>query len=168
MDNITGSLPVINVPPKNIDRISNELFTSLFVLSSEFSFKPVTGKSYWLYRKNNIFRLSLISPDEWKGREFGQFIGECILQKDITWSLHLDEKAAEDQGLHRLIEKKRLHLLEKIETAEKVETIFPVFEESFSFYRRVLASALSRSLGISMKKSGIYGLSYKEIELDST
>ena len=37
------------VHPKKIDQIAGELFTSMFVLESEFTFKPVIDKEYYLY-----------------------------------------------------------------------------------------------------------------------
>lgn len=164
LQHLTGVNHAVTISPKNIDQISNELFTSLFILESDFSFKPIVGKSYWLYRKENRFRLSLISPQEWNGSAFGQFIGECVLHEDITWSLNLDEEAGMDQNLLEQIEVKRRKFQEELEKAEQVETVLPVFKESLSFYQRVLAYALSRSLSASMKLSGINGLSYNEIK----
>ena len=45
LDSITASRTTVSVPPKHIEQISSELFTSLFVLHSQFQFKPVVGKS---------------------------------------------------------------------------------------------------------------------------
>lgn len=39
------------LPPKQIDQIQIELFTSLFVLHRDFNFNPVPHQSYWLYKK---------------------------------------------------------------------------------------------------------------------
>ena len=76
LDSLTESRAAISVPPKQINQIANELFTSLFVLHSKFQFKPVLGKSYWLYLRNNSFQLSMIAPHEWGGNSYGQYIGE--------------------------------------------------------------------------------------------
>ena len=45
----------VAVPAKRIDQVTTELFTSLFVLESEFAFKPVPGKPYYLYQQETRF-----------------------------------------------------------------------------------------------------------------
>lgn len=162
LDTLAASRTLISVPPKQIDQISSELFTSLFVLHSQFHFKPVVGKSYWLYREHNVFRLSLISPKEWGDGRFGQFIGECQLQSDITWTLRLDDSAARDKELMTLITVKRKEFEDKLRNADTLNDVLPVFEASLPFYQRVFASALANSLGASMQKSGIHTLNYSQ------
>ena len=51
--------------PKQIDQIEMELFTSLFVLQSEFKFNPVPGKSYYMYDTGTGYKLLLVAPHEW-------------------------------------------------------------------------------------------------------
>jgi hypothetical protein len=159
LDSLAASRPTATVPPKHIEQVSSELFTSLFVLHSQFQFKPVVGKSYWLYRKDGAFKLSLISPEEWRGG-FGQYVGECQLQSDITWTLKLDDQAARDTQLMQLIASRRAEFEAKLQATDSLQQILPVFDASLPFYQRVFASALAHSLGVSMRKSGIAGLSY--------
>ena len=45
LDSLVQSRASISVPPKHIEQITSELFTSLFVLHSQFQFKPVIGRS---------------------------------------------------------------------------------------------------------------------------
>lgn len=162
MDSLAESRTLISVPPKHIDQISSELFTSLFVLHSKFQFKPVVGKSYWLYRRENTFHLSMIAPQEWGGSGFGQYVGECMLQKDITWTLELGTQAANDQGLLALIESRRNEFDQALNFADAVDDVLPVYLASLPFYQRVFASALANSLKVSMYKSGIQGLNYNQ------
>lgn len=171
LENVIASRTEISVPPKSIRQISSELFTSLFILESDFFFKPVLGKDYYLYRKDGLFRLSLISPQEWgvQGQlsnhqfgVFGQYIGECKMQDDITWSLMLDEEAAKDQELLSLIEEKQKQFESMLESADAVVDILPIFNESLPFYQRAFASALAHSLRSSMQKSGIQNLTYEQ------
>ena len=162
LDSLASSRTLIAVPPKQIQQISAELFTSIFVLQSEFKFKPVMGKTYWLYRKQGVFRLSLISPAEWGHTAFGQFVGHCELHPDLTWTLQLDTAAARDTELLDVIESRRQQFEEKLQNAETIDQVLPVFDASLPFYQRVFASALAHSLGISMRKSGIKGLSYQQ------
>lgn len=162
LSDVASSRAKINIPPKKIDQIAGELFTSMFVLESEFAFKPVMGKEYYLYRKNKRFRLSLISPDQWAGELFGWFIGRCVLEKDITWTLEMDERAAEDQELTRFIQKKKKAFEKSLETAGQLGDTLPVYCASLPYYQRLFASALASSLGISMQLSGIKDLTYSE------
>lgn len=162
LDSLAESRACITVPAKRIEQISSELFTSLFVLHSKFQFKPVVGKAYYLYRRHNTFHLSLISPQEWGETGFGQYVGECILQQDITWSLTLDADAALDVELMQLIEHRRKQFEAALHTANSVDDILPFYLESLPFYQRVFAAALANSIKISMYKSGIQGISYQQ------
>ncbi len=162
LDSVASSRPKMALLPKQIDQIAGELFTSMFVLESEFAFKPVAGKTYYLYQKDNRFRLSLVSPEEWIGGLFGQYIGACILETDITWTLVMDEQAAQDKGLIQYIQAKKNDFEKTLEDAEKLEDLLPVFYESLPYYRRLFASALAYSLGVSMELSGIRSLTYYE------
>lgn len=162
LDSISASRTQLSVPAKQIEQISSELFTSLFVLHSKFQFKPVVGKSYWLYRKQNAFQLSLISPQEWGGTKPGQYVGECVLQNDVTWTLNLDDNARQDRELLGIIEQQRRQFDEKLRSAQSIDSVLPVFIGTLPFYPRLFASALAHSLGKSMVKAGISGLSYKQ------
>ena len=162
LDSLAESRARIAVPPKHINQITSELFTSLFVLHSKFQFKPVVGKSYWLYRRNKSFQLSMIGPQEWGGDGFGQYIGECILQKDVTWTLKLDDSAAKDDALMHLIAERRKEFERTLGSVDAVDSMLPVYLESLPFYQRVFASALASSLQTSMLKSGISGLDYQQ------
>lgn len=160
---LADSRAIVSVVPKHINQINSELFTSLFVLHSHFQFKPVIGKRYWLYQRQHQFQLSLISPDEW-GSDFGLFVGECILQKDVTWTLTLDSSATNNENLMKLIEKRRQEYEEALTSVDSVDKLLPFYLEGLPFYQRVFASALANSLKGSMIKSGIQGLSYAQAQ----
>lgn len=162
LDSLTQSRPGIVVPPKQIDQISSELFTSLFVLKSECRFRPVVGKSYWLYRIDGRFKLLMLPPDQWSAGHPGRFIGECVLQEDITWTLTLDEDAAEDESLLNLIEEERWRLEQSLEEAGTVEDALPGYIASMPFYCRLLVYGLCSSLRLSMRAAGINTLTYEE------
>ena len=52
------------------------------IYESEYSFQPITGKKYHLYKKkNNSYFLSIIEPNQWNK----EFIGTFILQNNGTW-----------------------------------------------------------------------------------
>ena len=150
------------LPPKQIDQVEMELFTSLFVLSSDFKFNPVPGQCYHLYQCEGRFRLMMVGPDEWHTPFRGRYIGECELHEDRTWSLALDAAITQDQAFMERIEEERAKLHRSLEEAETVEQALPVYEERLGFYGRVLAFTLGKSLDASMGMAGIRGLSYSE------
>jgi len=153
---------VATVPPKHIGQVSVELFTSLFVLESDFNFKPVPGRAYWMYRKEGRFRLSPVPPQEWHPIVYGRYIGECRLHEDMTWTLMLADDVAGDPAFLRELEEKRARFERALEAADTLDDALPVHESRFPFYQRVFAYALGYSLGVSMDHSGIRGLSYDE------
>lgn len=164
LESLANSRALITVPAKHIEQISSELFTSLFILHSQFQFKPVVGKQYWLYLRDHKFHLSLISPQEWGGTSFGACIGECVLQQDITWTLTLDNMAASDERLMTLIESRRAEFEQDLNSVDAIEHVLPFYLERLPFYQRVYAAALASSLKGSMIKSGIQGLSYVQAQ----
>jgi hypothetical protein len=167
-------LPVLI--PKQIDQIEMELFTSLFVLQSEFKFNPVPGKSYWMYHFSAAaagafttaaagagegYRLLLVAPHEWHRPYPGRCVGECVLQLDRTWTLTLDSDLANDSAFMERVEALRGKLHGALEKADKIEDVLPVFEDSLGYYGRITAFILGKSLLTSMQLSGIKGLDYK-------
>lgn len=150
------------LPPKKIDQVEMELFTSLFVLRSEFKFNPVPEKPYWLYQKEGHFKLLMIAPHEWQRPYPGRFIGKCVLHQDRTWTLELDHAMTHDKAFMDYIESERARLHQSLEEAESVEEALPVYESSFAFYARILAFTLGKSLDASMQLSGIKGLTYRQ------
>lgn len=104
----------------------------------------------------------MVAPHEWHRPYSGCFIGECILQDDRTWTLALGEGVADDDAFMLEIEKQRTALQGLLEEANCIEEALPVYKKSFSFYGRILAFSLGKSLDISMQMSGIKGLSYTE------
>lgn len=149
-------------PPKQITQISTELFTSLIVLESQIRFKPVFEKSYWLYQKNGDYHLSLISPHEWRNAQAGNFVGECRLHNDLTWSLALSEESMNNSIIMDALNSRREQFEYQLTEAQQLSETLPVYVESFSFYSRILASGLAYSLNASMQKTGIAQLNYDE------
>lgn len=154
----------LNVPAKPLNRIADELFTSLFVLSCAIKFKPVLGRCYWLYRKPDGYRLSLIAPEQWSETQSGLYVGQCELQNDLTWSLELSERCLGNSVLMVEIARQREDFDRQLQAYDCIEQALPTYSGALPFYARVLASGLACSLGQSMYKSGINGLSYSHVE----
>lgn len=148
--------------PKQIDQVTTELFTSLFVLESEFHFKPVVGKTYYLYRQPTRFWLA-ITPPAMLGEDVGgRFIGTCVLQADMTWTLELAEAVAADEDFMAWLAARRAAFERRLGEADTVDDLLPTYESRLSFYRRASAFGVAHSLSRSMSASGISGLSYDE------
>lgn len=147
---------------KSLSDISVELFTSLFVLESDFRFRPVPGNVYWLYRKEARFRLSPIGPHEWNPAVYGCYVGRCELQQDLTWTLDLGTEAAVDPVLMGLIEERRERFYRELEAAPTLAQALPGYQQSMPFNQRMFAYGLAHSLRASMQRSGIAGLSYQQ------
>ncbi|TVP56140.1 MAG: DUF2452 domain-containing protein [Halomonadaceae bacterium] len=148
--------------PKTLREISVELFTSLFVLESDFRFRPVPGNGYWLYRKQGRFRLSPIGPHEWDPRVYGRYVGHCELQQDLTWTLELCPEAAQDQPLMALIEERRRVFAKQLQQAPTLAQALPGYQDAMPFNQRMFAFGLAHSLRTSMELSGIAALNYEE------
>ena len=168
LDSLQQAKKSLQVSPKNIQQISSELFTSLFILNSEIRFKPTPQKTYWLYFKADQYRLSLIAPEQWLPNKSGRFIGRCELQMDLTWTLALSAECKNDPAFIQKIADQRQQLEEKMQRAEKIDDVLPVYLETLPYFARVLASALAYSLKQSMQKSGILGLSLQQAKIRNT
>ena len=152
------------LPPKHIEQVEMELFTSLFVLQGKMRFHPVVGRSYWLYQYGeHEYRLLMVAPEEWQ-QSFcsGRYIGECVLQDDRTWTLELAETIQKDAVFMRRLENQRRDFQSRLQKAERLEDVLPVYEEDLGFHARILAFTLGRSLAISMDMAGIKSLTYAQ------
>tara|TARA_B110000305_G_C19420345_1_gene630545 strand:- start:1467 stop:2033 length:567 start_codon:yes stop_codon:yes gene_type:complete len=150
------------LPPKKIDQVQMELFTSMFVLKSEIRFSPLPNQRYYLYQTDGRYKLLLVGPQQWCTPYRGRYIGECILHDDRTWSMALDPAMAHDTKFMAHIEQEQEKLQSALESAETVEDVLPVFEGALGYNSRILAYILGKSLGISMELSGIKSLNYHD------
>ena len=155
---------------KSANRIIGEYFTSLLVLSAEFSFKPVVGKDYYLYwrqKKSNTkqtssaLRLSLIEPERLGALQFGRYVGSCCLQTDMTWAINPSEALAQEHDIIEDIRTFHQQFLDNHNHEKTLEDSLPVFVESLPFYRRLAATALSSSLQRSIKLSELSAIPAK-------
>jgi hypothetical protein len=150
------------LPPKKIDQVQMELFTSMFVLKSDIRFNPVPGEGYFLYQTDGRYKLLMVGPTEWSTPYRGRYIGECILHEDRTWSMALDPAMTHDEAFMQEITAQQDKLQAALEQAETVADVLPVFEEALGYNSRILAYILGKSLGLSMDMAGIAELTYEE------
>ncbi|WP_445372336.1 DUF2452 domain-containing protein [Methylomonas sp. HW2-6] len=131
LDSLQQAKQQLVVPAKNLQQISSDLFTSLFVLNSQIRFKPTAGQTYWLYFKDNQYRLSLIAPEQWPPAQSGRFIGACELQADLSWTLELADDCVNDNAFLQEIADRR----QQLQQAETIDAALPVYLETLPYPR---------------------------------
>lgn len=123
-----------------------ELFTSMLVLSAAFKFRPTAGGANYLYWINGEWSLSLIAPDEWSNKRRVAFVGPCVLQRDMTWTIAPSELLAEDNPVADAIGRFYDAFAESLNTDFTLEEILPNCVSGLPYYQRLYANALSRSV----------------------
>jgi hypothetical protein len=131
-------------------QILADLFTSMLVLSATFKFRPSVGVPKYLYWMDGEWSLSLISPDEWSQQRRAAFAGTCVLQRDMTWTIAPSRQLAEDNPVSDAIRRFRDAFVEMLDTDLALEEILPTYSGKVPYYRRLQASAVSRSLSASL------------------
>jgi len=126
---------------------------SSLVLHASFAFKPVIGKTYFLYASGEGWSLSLIAPQEWGQRKVGQFVARCRLRPDMTWDMDASQLEAHSPALARA----QAFIRGFVDTFAKhhsVSTHLPFYRASLPYYQRLLATALASSLHRSLPHTG--------------
>jgi hypothetical protein len=129
-----------------------ELFTSLLALSATFKYQPVPGRSKYLYWIAGQWSLSLIAPHEWSAKRRAGFAGTCVLQRDMTWTIVPCDRLAENAGVLAAIRRFYDGFAEMLDTDLTLEEILPYYVGSLSYYQRLFASALSRSVAAAVTR----------------
>ncbi len=128
-----------------------DYFTSTLVLGAKYGFKPVVGKEYYLYFKNQDWKLSLIEPHAWRSHNPGIYFAECILSNDMSWSVVLDPNWQGHAPLVKAIQLLEQAFFKSINDATPLVNKLPFYMEDLSYYQRLGANALARSLKKSLE-----------------
>jgi len=123
-----------------------EFFTSMLVLSAAFKYKPAVGTLNYLYCVDGAWSLSLIAPEQWSDERRAGFVGTCVLQRDMTWTIEPSERVAEEGPLAEAIGRFYDAFAESLDTDLTLEEILPFHVARMPYYQRLYASALSRSI----------------------
>jgi hypothetical protein len=151
-----------NIRPKNLEEISQELFTALFILHSDCNFNAIPEQTYHLYRLKGRYQMMLLGPDEWFSGYPGDYWGACTLQQDLSWSLELSETAKHDDEFQKSLLQAQQDFQTKLEASKSLHDALPFHIQKMPYHQRVLAFALSKSLDASMELAGYAHLSYRE------
>ena len=139
-----------------------DYFTSMLVLSSAFKFRPVVGQEYYLYRMNEDWSLSLIAPSEWSSERRQGYVGQCELHADMTWTIRPSDDLANRESTVSAIADFHEAFVAKLKSDIPLEEMLPTYVAKFSYYQRLFASALSRSLRSSMTMGGQLSISAQD------
>lgn len=142
-----------------------EFFTSMLILSAELRYKPVVGVDNYLYWLDGKWSLSLIGPDEWSDERREGFVGTCVLQHDMTWTIAPSELLAEQGPVTDAIGQFYTAFAETLDTDLTLEDILPFYTSRLTYYPRLYASAMSRSMRGTMTLSEQRSTSCRELRL---
>ena len=132
-----------------------EYFSSILVLSTHFRFKPVAGKDYYLYLKQDNWQLSMIEPQRWSQDRRGIYLGRCQLQPDMTWTIDVIEDIEQQPELQAALRTFQQRLTEHLDSDIPIEQQLPFYEASLPFYARLSATGLAKSLSASFAAHGM-------------
>lgn len=123
-----------------------EFFTSMLVLSAQFKYKPAPGVPNYLYLIDGKWSLSLIAPDQWSEKRRKGFVGTCVLQRDMTWTIDPSDRSLTDDACIDAIGRFYDAFAQMMDTDLTLEEILPFHVGRMPYYQRLFASAMSRSL----------------------
>jgi len=143
--------PTVAGPKEPADFLRDYCLSSL-VLSANFRFKPVVGKPYFLYAGEDGWSLSLIAPQEWGERKFGEYVARCSLRPDMTWEIDatLEEHSPALARAQQFI----LEFFDSFATHQSISGHLPFYCARLPYYQRLLATALACSLQRSLPNTG--------------
>ena len=143
---------------KRSGQLLADYFTSLLVLSADFKFKPAFGHTYHLYREQERWCLSLISPDEWRtSAKRRGYVGACVLHEDSTWSIEPSENLGRPGPVADALAEVYDGFIRRLRQPSPLEQDLPFYEGRLPYYQRLFAAALSRSLRASLVLGGQTG-----------
>lgn len=141
----------LHVQAKSSHQWLADYFTSTLVLSAKYGFKPVRGKDYYLYFKDQEWKLSLIEPQAWRSHNPGIYFAECVLNKDMSWSLSLSSEWKKYPTVVKAVNDLEQAFIQCISDETPLVEKLPFFMQQLSYYQRLGANALARSLKQSLE-----------------
>ncbi len=134
------------VVAKPRQQILAEFFTSMLILSAQFKYKPAVSIDNYLYWIDGAWSLSLIAPEQWSKKRQAGFVGTCVLQTDMTWTIDPSEQLLQDGPLAAAVGRSFDAFAESLDTDLTLEEILPFYVQRLPYWQRLHASALSRSI----------------------
>ena len=127
-------------------RVLLDLFLSMLVLSASFKYRPAPGVVNYLYWIDGQWSLSLIAPYEWSQRQRDGYVGMCVLQSDMTWTITPSEELGGNRPVAAAVSRFYAAFAKMLNTDLTLEEVLPFYAPKLAYYQRLYASALSRSV----------------------
>jgi hypothetical protein len=143
--------------PKAPSEFLFDWFVSALVLSSEFRMKPSRGQDYYLYLHKGVWKLSLVAPHEWRGRDVGDCLGLCYLRDDMTWAVEPDADLAQREDLLSELAGLVEGFVHNIGDEQALDDKLPGYRREMPYFQRMFATGLGVSLRDSAAASGVLG-----------
>ena len=134
------------VVAKQQRQVLAEFFTSMLVLSAQFKYKPSVGTANYLYLDGKDWLLSLIAPEQWSEERQAGFVGTCVLQRDMTWTIEPSDNLKPGSAVSDAIGRFYDAFADTLDTDLTLEEILPFYVGRMPYYQRLYANALSRSV----------------------
>jgi len=135
-----------DIVAKQPRQVLADLFASMLVLSAAFKYRPVTESKNYLYWIDGEWSLSLIAPEEWSDPRRAAFVATCVLQPDMTWKILPSDRLPGNEQAIDAIRHFYRGFVKMLDTDLTLEEVLPFHVSSLSYYQRLYASALSRSV----------------------
>jgi hypothetical protein len=139
-----------------------EFFTSMLVLSASFRYRPVRGRPNYLYWIDGEWSLSLIAPDQWSDARRTGFVGVCVLQRDMTWTIAPSGLLGQQGPLSDALRGSFEAFAEMLDTDLTLEEILPYHVGRLPYYPRIYANALGRSLRSAVRLDDQAGINCRQ------
>ncbi len=146
-------------------QILAEYFTSMLILSASFKYKPSIGTENYLYVINGEWSLSLIHPDQWSPAKKAGFVGTCVLQHDMTWTIDPSENLSVEGPVAEAVALFYDAFVESLDTDLTLEDILPFYVGRMPYYQRLYANALSRSIRATVTVTGQRSMQSRDWQL---
>ena len=127
-------------------QIIADMFTSMLILSSGFKYKPLVGAANYLYRVRDEWSLSLIAPGEWSSSRRAGFVGICLLQNDMTWTIAPSTQLSQNNRTSDALRRFYNAFVKSLNTDLTLEEVLPFYVDKLPYYPRLYANALSHSI----------------------
>jgi hypothetical protein len=115
-----------------------------------------------MYRMDGRYKMLMVEPEAWSAGLPGEYWGACSLHKDMTWTLELSPLAQGDVLFTKEVEKAKQAFEKELESKDKMSDALPHHLKELSYYQRVMAYGLAKSLQASLDLGQMAELSFSE------
>ena len=150
------------IKPRSPRKVLRDYLVTSLVVAAEIRFKPRPGVPYFLYLAQDGWKLSILSPEDWRGQQPGPCLGRCAMQTDMTWQLTPRPNIDKQPELVEALTAFRDGFADWLDQDGTLEDHLPFYVSELPYYRRLLAAGMSSSLRGSLARSGLEARSSRD------